>query len=540
MRLWPALALFLLAIGLGACHGGQRPPCPAGKNCVLIGNGAEPLSLDPAKVDGTWEVDIVSQLIQGLVDRDSAGRPIPGIATSWTTSADGLTWTFKLRDADWSDGTPVTADDFVYGMRRVMDPKTASFSAFLNYPIKNGAAVNAGKLPLTAFGVSAPDPHTLVITLEHPWPMLPYYASGRTFWPVPRHVVEKLGDRWTQPGSYVGDGPYTLVSWRLGDKVVLVKNPQFWDAKSVCMDQVSYYPITEGISAERRVRSGELDVTTNVQSNQLGFLRSSGMAGYLRVFPEPATTYLAFNVRDVPALRDVRVRQALSMAIDREFITHKLLRGGQVPAYSFVPPTADYPNGPKVYWADWSFERRQAEARRLLAAAGYGPGHKLKLVITMRNSPDPTLFMPSIQADWEAVGAEAQLRSNDVQVAYQSYETHDFEVGDAGWISEEAMVFLDLNRSDTGGQNYGQYVNPAFDADLNAANQEPDPAKRAAFMRQAERILLDDAPVTPIYFAASHNLVNPRLTGWVDNPPDDHWARWLCWRGQSKQTLAAK
>ena len=542
MRRALAAMATLLALALAACGGHHgRPPCPAGEQCLLIGNGAEPLSLDPAKIDGVWEGAIVDQLIVGLTDRDAAAKPIPAVAKSWTTSADGLTWTFKLRDdIVWSDGVPVTADDFVYGIRRVMDPKTASFSAFINYPIKNGAAVNAGKLPLTALGVSAPDPHTLVFVLEHPWPMLPYAASGRTFWPVPRHTVERWGDAWTQPGHYVGDGPYTLVSWRLGDRVVIAKNPRFWDAAKVCMDQVSFYPTTDAVSAEREVRSGELDVSTGVQSNRLAYLRRSPLAPYLHVAPYLGVGYLAFNVSGMPALHDVRVRQALSMAIDRDFITHKLLRGGQTPAYSYVPATMDHAPGARAYWTDWSFARRQAEARRLLAAAGYGPGHPLRFTVTQRNSSDPVLFMPAVQSDWSQVGVEAQLRQNDVQVAYQAYEIGDFDVADAGWISEEAMNFLDLDRSDTGGQNYGQYKNPVYDATLDAANREPDPAKRAADMRKAEQILLDDAPITPVFFLASHNLVSPRLTGWVDNPPDVHEARWLCWRGQGDQTVATR
>jgi oligopeptide transport system substrate-binding protein len=531
----------LLVLWLAACQGHhQRPPCPPGQSCVLIGNGAEPNTLDPAKLDGTWEYNIVSQLIQGLADRNPAGEPIPGIAKSWTTSADGLTWTFKLRDAVWSDGIAVTADDFVYGMRREMDPKTASYSAFINYPIKNAAAVNAGRLPLSALGVSAPDPHTVVITLEHPWPMLPYLAAGRTFWPAPRRAVERWGDGWTQPGRFIGDGPYTLVSWRLGDRVVVQKNPRFWDAKDVCIDQVAYYPGSDAVGAERAVRAGELDVSTVVQSNRLAYLRRTGLGSYLRTAPFAGVVYLVFNLKDTPALRDARVRQALSMSIDREFIARKLLRGGQTPAYGFVPQTPDYPSGVRAVWADWSFPRRLAAARRLLAEAGYGPGHRLKLTITFRNSADPLLFMPAIQADWRPLGVDAALRVNDVQVAYEAYETHDFEVGDAGWVADEGMNYFELDRSDTGGQNYGQYANPAYDAELDAANRDPDPAARAAHMRRAEAILLADTPVAPIYFLASRNLVSPRLTGWVDNRADVHLARWLCWRGQGRRVAEAR
>jgi oligopeptide transport system substrate-binding protein len=263
------------------------------------------------------------------------------------------------------------------------------------------------------------------------------------------------------------------------------------------------------------------------------------MRDYLHVAPESGVAYLAFNLKD-PALKDVRVRQALSMAIDRDFITGKLLRGDQTPAYSLVPPgLRGYVNGPRTYWAGWSFPRRQAEARRLLAAAGYGPGHPLKFLVKFRSSADPLLFMPAVQADWKDVDVQAQLQQNDVQVAYQEYEIHDFQVGDAGWISEDPIIYLDLARSDTGGQNYGEYKNPAYDAELDAALNTADVAAYNEHMRRAERILLDDAPLAPLYFISSRNLVDPQVTRWADNPIDNHGAHWLCRRPSQAQPLGA-
>ena len=524
------IALFLVALAsLGACHrGGHRPACPPGALCLLYGNGAEPTSLDPAHLDGIWESAIIDQVIVGLTDRDADGRPVPGVAKAWEVSPDGLTWTFHLRDAQWSDGVPVTADDFVFGMRREVDPKTASFSAFQLFPfLRNAQLVNGGHAPVATLGVEAPDPHTVVIRLAHPWPLLPLYASGRAMWPIPRHAVERWGDGWTKPGRYVGDGPYSVVAWRLGDAVVLRKNPRYWDAAHTCFNEVDFTPTPDGITNERSVRAGDLDVATNPQSNRVAFLRRSGMAAYLRVAPESGVTYLTFNQRD-PALKDMRVRQALSMSIDREFITSKLLRGGQRPAYSYVPDGMAGYTPAQVYWASWSFPRRQAEARRLLAAAGYGPDHPLKVVVKHRNSNDPLLFMSAIQADWKSIGVMAELQQNDVQVAYQEYEIHDFQVGDAGWLSEDPLVYLDLDRSDTGGENYGQYDNPAYDGELNAALDSVDPAVRAEHMRRAETILLADAPIAPLFFISSRNLVNPQITDWHNNLADLHGVHLLC------------
>ena len=229
------LTLIAAALLLSACDGGKpvRQPCPAGKVCLELGNDAEPTSLDPHKISGAWEDRIVGDMMVGLTQDDPQGDPIPGMATSWETSPDGLVWTFHLRDAKWSDGVPVTADDFVFALRRLMDPKTAAEYASLMYIIKNGEAVNAGKLPLSALGVRAIDAHTLEITLVHPAPYLTQLTMHMTMYPVPRHVVEKWGDAWSQPGHYVSNGPYKLVSWKLGDHVQVVKNPLFWDAASV-------------------------------------------------------------------------------------------------------------------------------------------------------------------------------------------------------------------------------------------------------------------------------------------------------------------
>jgi oligopeptide transport system substrate-binding protein len=522
-------AVTALALPIASCQKAHvRAACPPKALCLVYGNGAEPESLDPAHIDGTWESAIVSEMIVGLTTRDEKGQPVPALATRWETSADGLTWTFHLRDARWSDGAPLTADDFVFGVRRELDPKTASFSAFLLYPILKNAQKVSGGAPPSEAGIEAPDPHTVVIHLEHPWPNLPRYTSGRIFWPQPRHAIERWGEKWSKPGRYVSDGPYTLVSWKLGDRVVLKKNPSFWDADHVCYNEIDFIPSSDAVVNERRVNAGELDLSTIVQSNRLAFLRASHMRNFLRVAPYWGVTYLTFNLGD-PALKDVRVRQALAMAIDREFIANKLLRGGQTPAYSFVPPgVAGYQDGPRAYWAGWSLARRQAEARRLLAAAGYGPQRPLKLLFKHRNSADPMLFTAAVQSDWRAIGVDVQLQENDVQVAYQAYEVHDYQVGDAGWVSEDPMIYLDLARSDTGGMNYGNYVNHAYDAELNQALAAADPAVRAQHMRAAEKMLLDDMPNAPIYNIASRNLVNTDVIGWVDNPIDTHQVRWLC------------
>ncbi len=524
-----AAALFVA--GCGPRESG-RPPCPAGKVCLLKGNGAEPATLDPAKITGTWEDNIASDAIIGLVQDDAEGRAIPGMAERWTTSPDGRVWTFYLRDALWSDGVAVTADDFVFALRRIMAPQTASEYASLLYVIENAQAVNEGKAAGETLGVRALSPKVLEIRLTHPAPYLPELAKHQTMYPVPKHVVEKWGDAWVQPGHFVGNGPFKIVEWRLGDYVRSVKNPRFYDAAKVCVDEIRYYPTTDAISGERRVKRGELDINDDIQSNRVAFARQQ-MPAYVRTHTYLGLAYLAFNSH-VKAFQDLRVRTALAMAIDREFITGKLLRGGQVAAYTFVPPgVANYQAARPPVWANWPLARRQAAARVLLAQAGYGPDHPLHTVIKHRNSPDPMLFMPAIQADWKEIGVHVDLMQSETQIAYASYRNRDFEIADAGWVADfnDAMSFLYLQQSTTGTQNYGDYNSPVFDALLAKADNEPDAKVRAGYLAQAESVMLRDASVTPIYFLVNKNLVSPRVTGWVDNIIDHHRARYLCLQG---------
>lgn len=517
---------------LTACQGApQRADCPAGKVCLEYGNNSEPQTLDPHKSNLVDEASIISDLLMGLTTDAPDATPIPGAATHWETSPDGLVWTFHLRKSNWSDGVPVTADDFVFGLRRTLDPKTASIYAYLLYVIKGGQAVNEGKAPLTSLGVRAVDPLTVEITLEHPAPYLPELTKHQSFFPAPKHVVEKYGDAWVRAGNYVSNGPFKLVEWRLGDRISVEKNPQFWDAKNVCLDRVNYYPTPDVVSAERRVARGELDLNTRFQSNRYERLKKT-LPGVAHANVGLATSYLSFNTRDVAAFRDIRVRRALSQTIDRDFITAKLMRAGQQPAYAFVPPvTANYvKNGPRLSWADMPFEARQANARALLAEAGFTADHPLKITILAANNTDTMLLMEAIQADWRAIGVEVKLEQNEAGVAFNAYRNRAFQVGSMNWYGDfnDPVTFLGLMKSDTGAQNYGDYKNPAYDALLAQADQEPDGERRAQILARAEKVMLDDEAIAPIAFVVNRDLVGRQVTGWVDNAPNFHRTRWMC------------
>jgi len=525
------LLLAAAALALGSCQGApQRAACPAGKVCLEYGNDSEPATLDPGKANLVDEATIIGDLMMGLTTDAPDGAPVPGIAERWEASPDGLVWTFHLRNARWSDGVPVTADDFVYGLRRTLDPKTASIYAYLLYVLKNAQAVNEGKAPLSALGVTAPDAKTVRIALEHPAPYLPELTKHQSFFPAPRHAVERYGDDWVKPGRYVSDGPFKLVSWRLGDRITVVKNPFFWDVAHVCPDRINYYPTPDAVSAERRVARGELDINTRFQSNRFQRLQKT-MPGVPRTDVSLATAYLSFNAA-VPAFRDIRVRRALSEAVDRDFITAKLLRAGQQPAYAFVPPvTAHYVKpGPKLAWAAVPFAARQADARKLLAQAGYTAKRPLAFTLLTSTNTDSVLLAEALQSDWREIGVDVKIAQNESGVAFEAYRNRNFEMGAMSWYGDfnDPVSFLGLLKSDTGAQNYGDYKNPAYDALLAAADQEPDEARRAEILARAEQLMLADEAIIPMYFVVNRNLVSRRVTGWAPNAPNFHRTRYMC------------
>jgi oligopeptide transport system substrate-binding protein len=533
-------AASLLALGaLSACGGGNQGGGDRGPTIVHVGNAAEPLSLDPHKASGTWENDIIGSMLMGLTTENLDADPVPGMAESWTTSPDGLTWTFKLRDATWSDGVPVTADDFVFAFRRILDPKTIAQYATILYPVKNAEAVNTGKMAPDQLGVRAIDPKTFEITLEHPAPYLPGLLTHYTAFPVPKHVVEKLGDAWIQPENIVVNGPFKLVEWRSNDFIKTVKNDRFYDAANVCLTEIYYYPTNDPNAAERRVRTGELDISRDFASNRLEFLRKE-IPDYVQVHPYNGLTYYLFNTTKKP-FDDPRVRRALSMAIDRQFITGKILAAGQQPAYSLVPPgIANYSGGPTKDFMGSDMAARRAEAKKLLEEAGFGPDNPLTFTYNHRNTGDNPRIAPVIQENWRAIAdwVRPEIAGVETQIHYDNLRAGNFEAADAGWIADfnDARNFLYLYETRSGAMNYGKYTNPEFDRLMVQADQERDVARRAAILRQAEEILLRDAAFAPGFFLINKNLVNPRITGFKPNDEDIHRPRYWC----TKEAAAAK
>ncbi|MBL8643144.1 MAG: peptide ABC transporter substrate-binding protein [Rhodospirillaceae bacterium] len=531
MRFYRVVAVLVAAVGLLSA----APLVQAEAKMVFHrGNAAEPDTLDPHLASSAWENHIIGDLFLGLTTEDAQAHPIPGIAESWTTSPDGLTWTFKLRKGmAWSDGVPIKASDAVFGLRRVMDPKTASKYASMLYIIDNAEDVNAGKKPLTALGVRALDDYTVELKLTQPAPFLPGLLTHYTSFPLPEHVVTKFGKEWTKPGNMVSSGAYMLAEWIANDYVKIVKNPKFYDAAKVAIDEVYFYPTEDERAALTRFRAGELDANITNRGfpvDQIPWLKAN-MPGQGRIHTYLANEYIVANTRRKP-FDDPRVRRALSLALKREIYAEKVYRDGRVPAYSFVPPGIDnYESNfkPRMDFADWPEAKRIAEAKRLLAEAGFGPGNPLKFDFKAMTGYDARRAAAAITTMWREVGIDTKPLANEPKTHYNVIQAFDFDVAWAAWVGDynDPQTFLYLMEGNAGAFNYAGYKNADYDALMSQAKQTLDLKKRADILAQAEQKGLNDTATIPLTFTTTKNLVGPQLKGYVDNISNWHRTRFM-------------
>jgi oligopeptide transport system substrate-binding protein len=488
------------------------------------GNGAEPDSLDPAQAGSVMETNILGDMMVGLTTLDAAARPIPGIAGRWEISSDGLTWTFHLRKARWSDGKPVTAENFLFAWRRLLDPKTAARGAPMLWIIKNARGITAGKLPATALGATATNASTLKVTLEHPAPYLPELLALPAALPLP--PSSSSGPSF-KPGAAISNGPYLLKAWQPNDHITLTKNPSFYDAASVKIDTVNYFPTTDTQAALRRLRAGELDMQTPLPNAQLSWLREN-MPGALHIMPSLALAYLPLNLRD-PALADIRVRRALNLVYDREAVAQKVMKLNETPAYSYVPPGMEsYRGGPQLDFKSLPTPARLAEARKLMQEAGFGPFNKLTLTYLTPGNPDNRRLAAVFQAMARQIHVDVRITIMDYPLVLRAMRQGQFQLGYTNWLADfsDASNFLDLLRSGGPG-NYAGYRNPKFDAVMAAAEKEPDTARRTRLLQDAERIAQADMVWLPIRFLSQTEGVGPRVGGYVQNKWDFNRSRWL-------------
>jgi oligopeptide transport system substrate-binding protein len=517
------LARFAAALALASAL--AATPALAEK-VLRIANMGEPETLDPHKTSTVLEANILRNLFEGLVVQDPRGNVAPGVAESWSVSPDGLTYTFHLRrSAKWSNGEAVTADDFVYSLRRIEDPKLNSQYAEVLYPIKNAEEVNTGKVELAALGVKALDPPTVEITLKAPTPYFLQLLAHQTALPVNARAIAEFGAEWVRPGKMVSNGAYLLADAKPGAPIRLVKNPHYWDAAQVTIDTVVFDPSEDRGNVLRRYRAGELDVAGDVPIDQLDWLRKN-MPKDLHIAPYAGVYYFSFNMTK-PPFNDLRVREALTMAVNREVMVEKITLAGELPAYGFVPNgTANY-TSQKFSWAGMSQAAREAEAVRLMREAGYGPGKPLRFQLAYNTSENHKKIAVALAAMWKKLAVEVELVNREVKVHFASLREGDFQLGRAGWIADynDAQNYLFLGQTSTKQQNFSRFSNPDYDRLMDQASVTNDVAARAKLLEQAETILLKEVPVLPLYFYVSKNLVSPKVMGWMDNPFDVHSAR---------------
>ncbi len=520
MRVRNFAAAFLLAL---ACSTWARA-----ETVLNRGNPAEPGTLDPAQQTLLAEYEIVSDLFMGLCQISPQGLPIPGAAESWTVSADGRTTTFKLREGlTWSDGVKLTADDFVYTFRRVVDPRMGALQANMAFKIKNAEAINAGKMPVTALGVSAPDERTVVVELGEPSPALLWLLTQALLWPVPKHVIEKHPKDWTKPGILVSNGPYVLKEWRPHDHITLVKNPRYYDAKNVRIDKVNYFPLDDEAAAVKRFRAGEIDVNMSFPPAEFERLKKILPKGSVRTSPSYRFAYMTLNNLK-PPFNDARVRRAVSLAVDRETLTSKILRLGEMPNYSITPAGIPHYTQAALDFKARPMERRREEARRLLSEAGYGPAKPLTFELGTFAGQTQRRLAIAIADMLKAVGISVSLRVEDTAVYFARLRVHDFTAGLSGWLQvPDPEFYHHLLLTSSVDDNSSGYSNPAFDEKVAEAERTVDTAERMALFREAEQIALDDSAIVPLYTSVNLSLVAPYVKGWEENPLRTHPTRWM-------------
>ncbi len=496
------------------------------------GNAGESQTFDQAHTSINVEEFVLKDLYEGLTVYDAMGKIVPGTAESWTVSPDGLTYTFKLRtNAKWSDGSPVTAADFVFSFGRVEDPKEAANYANILYPIKNAEKVNKGTLPGDQLGVKALDEGTLSITLERPTPFFLELLAHQTALPVSKASVGRNGKDFVQPGRMVSNGAFTLTEHVANDHITASKNLNYWDAAAVKLDKVIFYPLEDQAAAVRRYEAGELDVDYNFSADQIPRLKQQfGTA--VHISPALATYYYTFDTR-VPPFDDVRVRRALSMAVDRDFLSEKIYNGAQQPLYGFVPPgLALYGQPSQADFAGLDQLDREDKATALMKEAGYGKGGKpLQIEIRYNTNANHERVATAIADMWKTTfGANVTLVNLDLSSHYAYLQDGGkFNVARCGWTADygDAENFLSISTTGNKTFNYAHWSNPAYDAAVAKSYDEQDPAARQKLLHDAETILMAEQPVAPLMVSNDLWLVSKAVAGWHDNADNQHLSRFL-------------
>lgn len=509
------------AAGAAASRDGAAPAGPA--RILRRGNGPEPDSLDPHLARADSAAAILRDVYEGLTTLDANGEPAPGVAASWEVSPDALTYTFHLRDdARWSNGEPVTAQDFAASWRRLVQPATGGQYAQLLAPVVNASEIVAGRAAPETLGVAAPDERTFVVNLRAP---TPYFLALAAHWStLPVHGAKAPG----RAGTAVSNGAFTLADWTVGSHATARRNTHYWNDAATRLDEVRYYHIPDANDEYTRYRAGELDATYVLPQQPLAKLRATHGAE-LVTGPQLGVMYYGFNLTKPPFADAPGLRQALTMTIDRDRLVQQVTNLGEPPAYSWVPVgTANYePQQPE--WAALPYAERVARAKQLYAAAGYGPDRPLRFELRFPTGATNERVALAVAAMWKsALGVETKLVPEEFKSLLQSINRGETQVFRASWVADynDANTFLQLLASDFG-INLPQYRSAGYDAELRAAAVTRDAGQRRERLQAAERRLLADVPAMPLYFFVNKHLVSARVQGWYDNPTNVVYSRAL-------------
>ena len=497
----------------------------AEKQTLVRNNGAEVQSLDPHKIEGVPESNVNRDLFEGLLVTDIDGHPAPGVAEKWENK-DFKVWTFHLRkDAKWSDGTPVTAEDFVYSWQRLANPNTASpYASYLQYGhIANIDDIIAGKKPVTDLGVKAIDANTFEVTLSEPVPYFYKLLVHPSVSPVPKSAVEKFGEKWTQPANIVTNGAYKLKDWVVNERMVLERNPQYWDNAKTVINQVTYLPISSEVTDVNRYRSGEIDMTYNNMPIELFQKLKKEIPKEVHVDPYLCTYYYEINNQKAP-FTDVRVRTALKLALDRDIIVNKVKNQGDLPAYSYTPPYTDGMKLVEPEWFKWSQEKRNEEAKKLLAEAGYTADKPLTFNLLYNTSDLHKKLAIAVASIWKKnLGVNVKLENQEWKTFLDTRHQGTFDVARAGWCADynEPTSFLNTMLSDSS-NNTAHYKSPAFDKIIADTLKVSDDAQRAELYAKSEEQLDKDSAIVPVYYYVNARLVKPWVGGYTGKDPLDN------------------
>jgi oligopeptide transport system substrate-binding protein len=516
-----------LALVLAACAQKERPVDVGARDGVLhLANSAEPADLDPQTISGRVESQIVYALIEGLVAYDPVDlSPVPGVAERWELSEDGRTYTFHLRaDARWSNGEPVVAQDFVRSWQRMLTPALAADYAYMLFYVEGAEEYYTGTLTdFAQVGFRAPDARTVEIRLKERVAFFLELICHYAWYPVHIPTVEKFGGlerkgtAWTRVGNFVGNGPFVLEEWRPNQRITVAKSPTYWDRDTVRLNRIVYYPVENQETVERMFRTGQLHVTDSVPLSKIETYRRDHPE-LIHIHPYLGTMYARVNIT-TPHLRDARVRRALAYAIDREVLTTHVNRSGKIPAYAITPPGAGGFVPPE------GFRGTIEQARALLAEAGHPGGQGLgRIEMLFPTSENGRLIAEAIQEMWRTqLGVDVQLVNQEWKVYLDSMNTLNYQIALGVWIGDypDPYTFLDLFKSNSGNNRTG-FADTEYDRLLAEALAAPDEARRMAIYTRLEEILAEQAPLLPVYFYSSVELIHPSVRGWHPTILDLH------------------